>query len=69
MVQGNYTATYTINGRTVYLNSWMNSSKVVYIDNVAPDESGNVMLDFSTTDAAVYGFNGGIIISRITGGS
>ena len=60
--KGDYTATYTINGRTVYLNSWMNSSKVVYIDNVAPDESGNVMLDFSTTEAAVYGFNGGIII-------
>ncbi len=40
--KGNYTATYTINGRTVYLNSWMNSTKVVYIDDVTPDENGEV---------------------------
>jgi hypothetical protein len=60
--KGNYTATYTIGGRTVYLNSWMNSTKVVYIDDVAPDENGELVLDFSTTQAAAYGFNGGIII-------
>ncbi len=60
--KGNYTATYTINGRTVYLNSWMNSSKVVYIDNVVPNAAGDVLLDFSTTNEALYGFNGGIII-------
>lgn len=60
--KGNYTATYTINGRTVYLNSWMNSSKVVYIDNVIPDATGSVYLDFSTTVAAQYGFNAGVII-------
>jgi hypothetical protein len=60
--KGNYTATYTINNRTVYLNSWMNSSKMVYIDNVAPDENGEILLDFSTIEAAAYGFNGGFII-------
>lgn len=65
-VKGNYTGTYTINGRTVYLNSWMNSSKVVYIDNVVPDAGGNVLLDFSTTEAAMYGFHGGIIIQDYT---
>jgi large repetitive protein len=64
--KGDYTATYTINGRTVYLNSWMNSTKIVYIDNVVPDASGNVYLDFSTTEAAVYGFNGGVIIQDYT---
>jgi fibronectin type 3 domain-containing protein/pimeloyl-ACP methyl ester carboxylesterase len=60
--KGNYTATYTINGRTVYLNSWQNTTKVVYIDDVVPDEDGNVFLDFSTTDVALYGFNSGVII-------
>jgi hypothetical protein len=60
--KGNYTSTFTINGRTVYLNSWMNSSKMVYIDNIIPDENGEMILDFSTTDAAAYGFNGGVII-------
>jgi hypothetical protein len=64
--KGNYTATYTINGRTVYLNSWMNSSKIVYIDNVVPDESGSVDLNFSTTAAAMYGFNSGIVIQDYT---
>jgi hypothetical protein len=60
--KGNYTATYTINDRTVYLNSWENKSKIVYIGDVTPDENGEVMLNFSTTLAASYGFNGGVII-------
>jgi hypothetical protein len=64
--KGNYTATYTINGQTVYLNSWMNSSKIVYINDVVPDENGEVYLDFSTTAAAAYGFNGGVLIEDYT---
>lgn len=64
--KGNYTATYTINGRTVYLNSWMNSSKVVYISDVVPDADGNVFVDFSTTQAAQWAFNAGIIIQEYT---
>jgi len=59
---GNYTCTYTINGRTVYLNSWMNSTKIVYIGNVQADANGELLLDFSTTETAVYGFNAGLII-------
>ena len=60
--KGNYTATYTVNGRTVYLNSWMNSTKVVYISDVVPDVNGELFVDFSTTAAAQWGFNGGLII-------
>ncbi len=59
---GNYTATYTINGRTVYLNSWMNSTKIVYIGDVVPDSNGEVVVQFSTTAAAAWGFNSGMII-------
>lgn len=66
--KGDYTATYTINGRTVYLNSWMNRSKVVYIDNVVPDENGEVFLNFSTTEDAMYGFNAGLIIQGYVDG-
>jgi hypothetical protein len=62
----NYTATYSINGRTVYLNSWSNSSKIVYIGDVIPDDGGEVLLNFSTTQAAAYGFNAGIIIEDYT---
>lgn len=60
--RGNYTATYTVNGRTVYLNSWMNSSKIVYINDLRPDANGELYLNFSTTEAAAYGFNAGVII-------
>ena len=60
--KGNYTATYTVNGRTVYLNSWMNSSKIVYISDVVPDESGEIFLNFSTTAIAQWAFNAGIIV-------
>jgi hypothetical protein len=59
---GDYTATYTINDKTVYLNSWENTSKMVFINDVQPDENGEVLVNFSTTDAAQYGFNAGMVI-------
>lgn len=62
----NYTCTYTINGRTVYLNSWTNTTKVAYIGDVVPGEAGDVYLNISTTQAAAYGFTGGIIIDDYT---
>jgi fibronectin type 3 domain-containing protein/poly(3-hydroxybutyrate) depolymerase len=70
--KGNYTATYTVNGKTVYLNSWMNTTKVVYISDIVPDVNGELLIDFSTTTAAQWGFNGGLIIydySDAQGGS
>jgi large repetitive protein len=51
-----------VNGKTVYLNSWMNSTKVVYISDIVPDVNGELLIDFSTTAAAQWGFNGGLII-------
>lgn len=64
--KGNYTATYTINNRKVYLNSWENTTKIVYINNVRPDENGEVLIAFSTTEEAAYGFNAGMIITDFT---
>lgn len=66
--KSNYTATYSIDGRTVYLNSWSNTTKIVYIDNVQPDENGEAALTFSTTAAASYGFNAGVIIEDYSDG-
>ncbi len=60
--KGNYTATYTIGNRTVYLNSWENSTKIVYIESVVPDENGEVLISFSTTEIANYGFNAGLVL-------
>lgn len=67
--KGNYTATYTIADRTVYLNSWQNSSKIVYIGDVKPSTAGEVLLNFSTTPAAGWGFNAGILIEDYTDGT
>ena len=64
--KGNYTGTYTVNGRTVYLNSWLNNSKIVYIGDIVPSDDGSVLLDFSTTKAAQYSFNAGILIEDYT---
>ena len=69
--KGDYTAKYTIGDRSVYLNSWENSTKIVYIGNVKPDGSGNVLINFSTTADGDWGFNAGLIIheySDATGG-
>ncbi len=62
--KGNYTATYTVNGKTVYLNSWMNTTKIVYISDLLPDANGDMILDFSTTAAGQWAFNAGIIIQE-----
>ena len=58
----NYTATYTVNGKTVYLNSWANASKIVYINDVIPDDGGEAVLNFSSTAAAAFGFTAAVII-------
>lgn len=62
--KGNYTATYSINDRTVYLNSWENSTKIVYIGDIVPEAGGIIHLNFTTTPAGVYGFNAGVIIQE-----
>ena len=67
--KGNYTATYTVKGRTVYLNSWENTTKIVYIGDIAPESNGTLLLDFSTTANAQYGFNGGIVIMEYSDAS
>ena len=64
--RGDYTAKYTINGRSVYLNSWMNSTKIVYIGDVAANSNGEILLTFSTTALAAWGFNAGIVIQEYT---
>jgi pimeloyl-ACP methyl ester carboxylesterase len=67
--KGDYTARYTIGDRSVYLNSWENSTKIVYIGNVTPDGSGNVLVSFSTSADGDWGFNAGIIVHEYTDGT
>jgi hypothetical protein len=67
--KGNYTATMTIKGRTVYLNSWENTTKIVYIGDIVPNSNGTLDIDFSTTSNAQYGFNSGIVIMEYSDGT
>jgi hypothetical protein len=44
----------------------MNSTKVVYVEDLVPDTDGTLMLNFSTTPSGGYGFNSGVIIEQYT---
>ncbi|HYE56320.1 MAG TPA: fibronectin type III domain-containing protein [Chitinophagaceae bacterium] len=59
---GDFTATYTIGNRTVYLNSYRNDSEVAYIGDVVPDENGEVLLNVSSPATSNYGFTTAIVI-------
>jgi hypothetical protein len=62
----NYTATYTVNDKTAYLNSWMNTSKIVYLNDISPDADGSLMLNISSTPEAGYTFTSGFILQEYT---
>jgi predicted esterase len=59
---GDFTATYTINDRTVYLNSRKNDSKIVYIDNVVTDSNGELHITMGYLQSSRYSFLSAIII-------
>ena len=65
-VKGDDRVTYTVNGRTRYLNSWMNTTKMVYLDDLEPRVDGSLQLDFSTIPGASHGFVAGIVIEEYT---
>lgn len=59
---GNFVATYSIGNRTVYLNSYRNTTEVAYIGDVVPDDNGEVLLNVSSLLETNYGFTSAIII-------
>ncbi|MFM9909916.1 MAG: fibronectin type III domain-containing protein [Chitinophagaceae bacterium] len=61
-IGGNLTATFTVNGRTVYINSWQNTSKIVYIGDLQPNQSGELELNFSSTEPSANAYSSGIIV-------
>jgi large repetitive protein len=62
---GLYNTSYSIGGRTVYLNAAFNSTKVVYISDVAPNMNGEIVIRVST--ASLKGFMNALIIESYTG--
>jgi large repetitive protein len=57
-----FIARYTINGRSVELNSYQNGIKVVYLDNIIPNEDGEVTLQINTVEGSPYSFTGAFTI-------
>lgn len=50
------TANYTANGKTVELNSYYNSTKVVYLDRLIPGENGEIVVSVNTAGGSPYSF-------------
>ncbi|MBC7904927.1 MAG: fibronectin type III domain-containing protein [Gemmatimonadaceae bacterium] len=63
---GDFTTTYTIGNRKVYLNAYNNSTKAMYIGNVLPDIDGEVLVTVSTAAGAVAAATNAIIIYAYT---
>ncbi|MEJ7626044.1 MAG: LamG-like jellyroll fold domain-containing protein [Ferruginibacter sp.] len=49
-------ANYTCNGKTVQLNSYKNSTKVVYLDGLVPDADGELFVSVRNEDGYPYTF-------------
>src|SRR5690606_11575608 len=56
--QGYSIARYTCNGKSVYLNSLYNNSKVVYLEDLQPNDDGELIIDCETQAGSPYSFTG-----------
>jgi large repetitive protein len=59
---GDFTASYTIGDKVVYLNAYQNSTKVVYIDDVQANNLGQIFITMGTLPGARWGFWSAITI-------
>lgn len=59
---GNFTSTYSIGNRTVYLNAYRNDTEVAYIGDVVPDENGELLLNVTSPPTTNYSFTTAIVI-------
>jgi hypothetical protein len=58
----NLTASYTVNGKTRFLNASSNTTQVEYIDELVPNGNGELFIDVSTSTIAQFGFLGALVI-------
>ena len=63
---GYATANYTCNGYTVQLNSYNNSTEIVYLDNLVPDESGELVVSVKTAPGEPYTFTSAFTLESYT---
>ena len=59
---GNRTTVYTIEDQSASLNASYNTSQTVQINNVVPNGSGEVFIDITLDDNAIFGYLGALII-------
>jgi hypothetical protein len=62
----NYIAAYTVNDKTVYLNSWQNTSKIVYLNDLSPDDDGSLMLNVTSSPEGTYTFTSALVLQEYT---
>lgn len=62
---GNRNTVYTINGASVTLNAALNSTNLVQLKNITPDQDGTITVTISTAPGAEYGYLNGLIIQAI----
>jgi hypothetical protein len=58
----NLTTSYTVNGKTRYLNASYNTTRVEYLDELVPNGNGEIFIDISTNTIAQFGFLGALVI-------
>ncbi|MEP6710994.1 MAG: fibronectin type III domain-containing protein [Ferruginibacter sp.] len=56
------TANYSCNGKTVELNSYYNTTKVVYLDKLTPGSNGELVVGVTTAIGSPYSFTGAFTI-------
>lgn len=56
------TAFYTCNGKTVELNSFQNDIKVAYLDNLRPNDNGELIISVTTAGGSPYSFTSAFTI-------
>lgn len=63
---GDRTTRYTINGQSVLLNAAFNRNQTVSIDQIRPNEDGEIIIEFSVPANSQYGYLGALVISGYT---
>lgn len=63
---GDRTSNYTINGTTVSLNAAYNTNQTVQINDVSPDQNGEVVISVAAGGTSIYGYIGALVIQSYT---
>ncbi|MGE7775737.1 fibronectin type III domain-containing protein [Chitinophaga sp. NPDC101104] len=63
---GDRTSIYTINGQMVSLNAGYNINQTTQINDVSPDQNGEVLISVTAGGQSIYGYIGALVIQSYT---